>query len=150
MILDHLTNASLYQNLSPRIAQGLAALRTANLHLQPDGRYEIDGSRLFALVQRYDTKPAEQGKWESHRKYIDIQYLAQGTEVIGIAPLTQMTVTQPYSDEKDVQFLAGHGDKITLSAGMFAIFFPHDVHMPTLAVAQPEAVLKVVLKIAID
>lgn len=150
MVLDRLDNAPLYRSLSPRIAKALEALATGNYHAKPDGRYEIDGPRVYALVQRYNTKPHEQGKWESHRKFIDVQFMAEGVETIGIAPLTQMTVVEAYNPEKDVQFLSGHGDFVTVSTGMFAIFFPEDAHMPTLQADGPMAVVKVVVKIAVD
>jgi YhcH/YjgK/YiaL family protein len=36
-----------------------------------------------------------------------------------------------------------------LDAGMFAVFFPEDAHMPCILADGPEAVKKVVIKIAV-
>lgn len=147
MILDHLSNASLYRSLHPRLARALEALSDPSLMTRPPGRYELDGQRLFAMIQEYTTKPADEGRWEAHRKYIDVQFVASGCEVIGHAPLSNLKIVEPYNAEKDVMFLAGPGTLLRLDAGMFAIFYPHDAHMPTLAVSTPEAVRKVVIKV---
>jgi YhcH/YjgK/YiaL family protein len=113
------------------------------------GRYELDGDRVFALVQRYHTKPREQGVWEAHRRYLDVQYVAAGIECMGVAPLQNLTVTQPYAADNDCELLAGNGDLVTASASTFAIFFPQDAHMPCLACGEPSPVVKVVVKVAV-
>jgi YhcH/YjgK/YiaL family protein len=150
MILDHLENATLYYRLGDRLAVALRALQKPELLRADDGRHELQGADVFALVQRYDTKPRDQGRWEAHRRHIDVQYVVSGTEVMGHAQLAGMTVTEPYNAEKDVVFLDGQGNFITVAAGMFAIFHPHDAHMPGLAVAVPAPVHKIVIKIRVD
>jgi YhcH/YjgK/YiaL family protein len=111
--------------------------------------YDIDGDTVFALVQRYDTKPREKGLWEAHRRYIDVQFVASGIESLGWAQLGNLTETQPYSAEKDCLLLAGSGDVVTARAGDFLVFFPEDAHMPCLAHDQPSPVLKVVVKVLV-
>jgi YhcH/YjgK/YiaL family protein len=149
MILDHLANASLYFNLHPhpRIARALQALGDPGFLAKAPGRYELEGEKLFAMIQEYVTKPAEQGRWEAHRRYIDVQFVAAGVEVIGYAPLPELQVVDPYDAEKDVMFLQGTGSLLRVDAGMFAVFYPHDAHMPMLAVSAPQMVRKIVLKV---
>lgn len=150
MIVDHLSNVRLYASLSPRIAKALAALQKGDLQQAADGRYPIDGEDVFALVQQYQTKPAEQGKWEAHRKYLDIQYVISGTEAMGYTTLDQMKVKEPYNEQKDIVFFEGQGDRVTVRAGMFAMFFPQDAHMPTLSPATGENhVRKIVVKVRV-
>jgi YhcH/YjgK/YiaL family protein len=112
------------------------------------GRTDIDGDNLFALVQEYDTKPAEQGKWESHRKYIDVQYILSGRERMGFANIYRMDLGE-YLPEKDFQGMGGEGNYVDLSAGDFAIFFPEYGHKPGLCATAPEKVKKVVIKVKI-
>jgi len=81
MIYDNIENASRYTGLSKLIATGLSTI-PSYLGCDP-GRYEIDGDDLFLLVQHYDSVPAENKKWETHRRYIDIQYIESGCESIG-------------------------------------------------------------------
>jgi len=98
------------------------------------------------------TKELHQGRWEAHRRYIDIQYLVSGIERIGYTPVANLALTTPYDEDKDVAFYQGHGDILTLEPGMFAVFFPHDAHMPMLCEAggSPKQVRKIVVKIPVE
>ena len=117
----------------------------------PDGRHAIDGERMFAMPQSYETAPATEKKLETHRRYIDIQYLISGEEIIHHAPAERLVVTEPYNDERDVVF---YQDPVGLSAtllrpGDFTIYFPHDGHKGGCMNTTPVAVRKVVIKIAV-
>ena len=151
MIFDRLHNAGLYENLHAGLKTGLALLAAPAVLSLPDGRHLIDGQRLIAMPQRYDTRLASAGKWESHRRYIDIQYMVQGDEVMGWANTSLLKVTEPYDPARDVAFHQGAGSLIQVPVGYFAIFYPQDAHMPCLAVNDlPSPVRKLVLKIALD
>jgi len=125
-------------------------LETNDITQLADGKYELDGANLFAIVSSYDTKPKENGKWECHQKYIDIQYIASGIELIGHAPIASMAVSEAYDDNRDVAFLVGEGNYVIVPQGYFTIFYPQDVHSPNLAVKESVAVKKVVVKIKLD
>jgi biofilm protein TabA len=149
MVLDRLDNAAPYQALLPRLRQAFDFLRSADLAGLPQGRHDVAGNDLFALVQEYRTKPGSEGFWESHRKYIDVQYVVAGVERMGYANLATLAVRQPYDADKDLLILDGSGDFLTVGAGMFTIFAPQDAHMPCLAAGEPAAVRKVVIKVAV-
>ena len=85
MILDHLDNALLYGGLGQRIAVGLAMLNEDRVRNAAPGKYQVDGDNLFYVVSEYETKPVEEGKFEIHRRYMDIQYIVSGCECIGVA-----------------------------------------------------------------
>jgi YhcH/YjgK/YiaL family protein len=61
-----------------------------------------------------------------------------------------MQETIAYSAERDVAFYTGQGDWLTLAAGMFAVFFPQDVHRPGAQAGPPTVVKKVVMKVALQ
>lgn len=149
MILDSLTNALLYAQLSPRLAEGFRFLRSADLKTLPVGRIDVAGPAVFALIQDYRTKPVEQGFWEAHRRHIDIQYVVSGAERIGHAPIDTLRVTDAFDDDKDLIKFAGSGDWLTLREGQFTVFFPQDGHMPSIQLDAPAPVRKVVIKVAI-
>lgn len=149
MILDSLKNAHLYTNVSERIALGLKYLQETDLAALEPGKYEIDGTNVFAAVSAYDSRTLDLGKWEAHKKYIDIQYIVSGAEKMYYANISNMVETTEYNEAKDIMFYKGEGDALTVSAGNFAIFFPEDVHMPNIAVDSPAAVKKVVVKVAL-
>lgn len=145
MIIDHLDRASQYLPLSPLLAPCLEFLRT-RADAQ-DGRYDLRGDDLFAMVQTYDTVPAAEKQWEAHRRYVDLQVVTDGFELMGYAPLDALTVVTDHDDAKDVAFLGGHGSFVRLDAGMFAILKPQDAHMPGVCVTTPQRVRKVVFKL---
>ena len=147
MILDKLENASLYAPLGLRFAAAFEFLRREDLATLPAGRYEIQTSDVFALVQDNVTKLGLT-TYEAHRKYADIQYLVRGFERMGYANLEQLKVAKPY-DENDDYLLAegGGGTLLEMRAGLFAIFFPQDAHIPNMAAREPSQVRKVVIKV---
>ena len=149
MILDLLSNASLYGGLPAGIVKALDFLQATDLEALPLGKTVIDGERLFALVQDYTPKPPSVGKFEAHRRYWDVQYVARGVERMGWNTLSRMTVSEEYADERDVGFFTGSGNWFYVPAGMFAIFGPSDVHMPGVSVEGCSAVpvRKVVVKV---
>jgi biofilm protein TabA len=149
MIIDHIHNAGTYEKVGERIAEGLKYLAGTDFSNMPNGKVEIRGQELYAMVMSYDTKARDAGKWEAHRKYIDIQYVVNGSEKVGFCDVADMTIAQAYDKEKDCAIFKGTGDFVTLSAGTFAVFFPHDAHMPGIAEGAPASVKKVVVKVAV-
>lgn len=147
MILDKIKNFSEYfQNDSPFI-KGYKFITEQEPGNLPDGKYEIDGENIFALVNTYTTKNASEKMPEAHRKYADIQYIVYGKENIGYAHLNGQKITKPYSEEKDIIFYDEVSFYFTLAAGSFAVFFPGDLHMPGIICGEPEEVKKVVVKV---
>ncbi|OIO02021.1 MAG: YhcH/YjgK/YiaL family protein [Elusimicrobia bacterium CG_4_10_14_0_2_um_filter_56_8] len=151
MIIIDLENAEF--RISPRgpLGKALEFLRRPGLENLPDGKYGIDGERVFAMVQRYETIALPEPRFEAHRKYIDVQYVAAGAEIIGCAPLPVMAVSEVYDEEKDICFGAVPGGSWTpllLEAGGLAVLYPEDAHAPRLAAGAPGAVIKIVVKVA--
>lgn len=150
MIFDTLANKETYSAISPKIKKALDYLAQTDFNKMEPGRYDLDGSNIFALVQKYDSIPESQGKWEYHKNYIDIQFIASGTEKIGFQNINKMKPDVPYDSEKDIAFVSGTGDFVTLEKNSWAVFFPQDAHMPKVALNnKPEKVTKVVMKIKI-
>ena len=148
MILDKLENSKLYEKLHPLFAKAFEFIRNTDFSGLTDGKYEIENDKLFAMVQEYKTKDETEGKPEAHRKYIDIQYIHSGVELIGIAPLKGNTLISD-EPEKDLAFYESETSLIRLEAGMFAVFFPDDLHMPGIKPEQASKVKKVVVKVLI-
>lgn len=147
MIFDHIKNSQSYAQMGPRMALALETLANTDWATVPEGRLDVKEDEVFALVQRYTSRPIEQGKWEAHRKYIDVQFVAAGQERIAFAQLDEMSVDQPYDEKRDCMLLQGLGQFVTVPAGHFMILMPHDAHMPCIADGLPKAVTKVVMKV---
>ncbi len=148
MILDKFSNAASYEGLHPSFSRAFAWLASYD-PTTPDGRYEIGGPDLVAIVQRYVTAPVGEKKWETHRVHGDIQYIVSGAEEIGYALRESLVVKTPYNPEKDAEFYedpTGSPSRIKLSEGAFAIFLPQDGHQPGVMIDQPASIHKVVIK----
>ncbi|NWG13989.1 MAG: YhcH/YjgK/YiaL family protein [Acidobacteria bacterium] len=152
MIYDRIENACLYAGISSRLAKAFEALNDDGLVNGPDGRREVDGEAIYCLVQRYRSRAPERCNLESHQNYIDVQFVASGEEVIRHAHRDALEVSQPYDPASD-RALYVPSDRMTalrMGPGTFAVFFPHDAHMPCLQADKPADVHKVVVKVRID
>ncbi len=115
-------------------------------------RYDIDGDNLYAPVSEYMTKNEEDAKYEAHQKYIDIQYVVSGKELIGVALISKKKDTiEPYDAVKDIEFLTvSQGENRLALPDRFFIFFPEDAHRPGLKDGDNSPVRKIVVKVKID
>jgi YhcH/YjgK/YiaL family protein len=147
MLIADLSESTLLPALPGRFQRAIDFLRTADCAALPDGRHDIDGDAVFALVQEYTTRPLAECRWESHRRYSDVQFIVRGVERMGVLDLAHARVREPYDEARDVAFYQPGTDAVTLHAGMLAIFGPADVHAPGGAAQTPDTVKKVVVKV---
>ncbi|EMG36461.1 putative protein, YhcH/YjgK/YiaL family [Desulfocurvibacter africanus PCS] len=149
MITDVVENWSQY--FGDRLDDALEFLRKLDAS-SPDGEFQIRGSDLFARVFGYHTRPRDQNNMEAHRRYIDIQAVLSGAEILEWHPLEGLTALSPYSPDKDA-ILLGRPERpqglTVLSPGRFAAYFPQDAHMGQIAFCAPEPIRKVVFKVAL-
>ncbi|HTU27033.1 MAG TPA: YhcH/YjgK/YiaL family protein [Pirellulales bacterium] len=130
MILDRLDQAARYEVLHPRFAAAFQYLRRPDLAEIAPGRYEIDGSRLFALVNVDPGRGPKGTRLEVHRRYVDIQVSIDGRERMGWRPLAECrTPAEPYDAARDRALFADEARLwFPLEQGEFALFFPDDAH----------------------
>jgi biofilm protein TabA len=118
------------------------------------GRHVIDDDKIYANVAEYQTQPKSQRRPERHEKYVDIQCIVKGTEKIGVGLLENAgQVAEDCLKERDVIFYKSMENEtdMILNAGMFAIYFPWDVHRPNCNGSDEcNGVRKVVVKISVD
>jgi biofilm protein TabA len=127
-------------------------LKDSDLPKLEPKRYDIDGDNLFATVSEYLTKNEETTNFEAHRKYIDIQYVISGKEIMNIAPLSSVKdIIIPYDATKDIEFM--NVDRVVnhlATPGRLFIFFPGDAHRPGLKDGVSSQVRKIVIKLKIE
>ena len=114
------------------------------------GKYELEGG-AYVSVQEYTTKARSEAKYEAHKKFIDIQLILSGRELIAVTPIEKMEIKDEYNETKDVMFFQ-HNDECTdyvLEAGDFLILYPQDVHMPGVCVNERSLVRKIVVKVPV-
>ncbi len=124
-------------------------MKTQDLENLAVGKYPIDGDNAFASVTEMVDKNFVDTKWESHQKYIDLQYIIKGKEKIGIAPSAGAKIINPYNASKDVaNYEINDANYATAVPKFFFLFFPADAHRPNIKVNE-EKVKKLVIKILV-
>jgi biofilm protein TabA len=129
--------------------KAFAFLKDNDLQKLANGKYTIDGDNVFATVTEDSTKGFDKTKWESHRKYIDLQYVIKGEEKIGVCPVAKATVTNAYNEKKDVANYTAEGKIYTAVPGTFFIFFPTDAHRPNITTGGNNVDKKIIIKIKV-
>lgn len=152
MILDTLENASLYENLVPGFAAAFDWLRRHGGEAT-GAPVEIDGERVVARPSEYETHPRSPGKFECHRRYIDIQFVAKGEEVVEVEAPGKLVPAVPYDEAKDVAWFSSDEPRtaLPLGAGSFLVLWPHEAHQPGISPAAGALhVRKVIVKVAVN
>lgn len=125
-------------------------MRRNDLAELPEGWVEL-GEGVRASVQHYSTSPEQELSFETHERFFDVQYLAEGLEFVGVCTREGLEVRNPYDEENDVTFyqdplLAG---RVLLRAGDYVVLAPEDAHKPRCAAQAPMAVIKIVVKVPV-
>ncbi|HDL4361432.1 TPA: YhcH/YjgK/YiaL family protein, partial [Mannheimia haemolytica] len=132
-----------------RLCKKLKSLDLVNLEL---GWQELENG-IRMNVMSFETTPAEGKKAELHRKFIDIQLLIDGEEMIEYG-LSQPDLSKydEYRDEDDYQLTAEIDDKnnLILKPNMFAIFLPYEPHKPGNSVNGNKTLKKLVVKVPVE
>lgn len=101
MIIDKIENASLYSGLNVRLKKALDYIQQTNFDNIPVGRHEVDGDLIYAMVFEYKTKEANESSLEAHQKYIDVQFMIAGNEVVGYTTLNNQKAVKSYDSNDD-------------------------------------------------
>lgn len=147
MILDRIENSGKCEQISPAFSQAMKYLYEHRDGQMEADRVELSGD-VYIMRNAYATKEETECGFEAHRDFIDVQYMASGSECISWAPKESLT-EKAYLEQKDFYQLEGDGTKIELKAGQFMIFFPDDGHMPGVKCGESAPVIKLVAKIRV-
>lgn len=153
MLLGDLSRADYAKSLPPVFARLCEKLKNLDLVNLPLGWQDLEeGVRMN--VMEFETSPAEEKKAEIHRKFIDIQLLISGEEMIeyGLSE-PDLALYDEYRDEDDYQLTdkIEHKNELILQPNMFAIFLPYEPHKPGNAVGgQNKLLKKLVVKVPVS
>ena len=151
MIYGHIKDlASSFAWLPTPLNTAVEHLKTTDFAALPAGNYELQGNDIRVQVIDMLTRPQADARPEVHRQFIDVQFLVQGAEKIGVAADTGHNLV--FSDqltERDLLLYTNVDNEstLTMTPGSFAVFFPTDVHRPGCVVDQPQTIRKVVIKV---
>jgi biofilm protein TabA len=153
MIQDRLDQASRYHALHPLFARAFAWAGEAANRARPDGRHDLDGDDLYAVLDSGTTGAPTDKRFESHRRYIDIQVNLAGGEIMEWTPIAGLAIADDFQPGADLRFYLPPSRGITrllVRPDEFAIFWPTDAHKPCChPEGQPAPFRKIVFKVAV-
>ncbi|MCC8067123.1 MAG: YhcH/YjgK/YiaL family protein [Clostridiales bacterium] len=143
MILTRMEQLSGYESLVPGIQSALTC--ALEQRQAAPGRYELENG--FFMIQKGMTNPVETVRFETHRRFVDVQILLEGSELLVWERADQLIVSDPYDETKDLELYTGNGSAIQILPGMSYIVFPEDAHKACCHEDSPSEYLKLVLKL---
>lgn len=134
MIIDNIKNAEKYVKLHPSFKAAFEALFEITPET-PDEKITVDGDNIFVNLATYTNKNVDECLFESHKKYIDIQYVITGGELIDVCEADNLKATDDRLDTDDIAFYENTDVFSTayLGGGDFVILFPGEAHRPCVA-----------------
>ena len=134
MISGRIDDKQFWVTCPTAIQQMLELLSDPAIEQKGEGRHEVNGD-MFYVLMHYDSAPLEQVPPETHKKYIDVQFVRRGQESMLWAPLRKeeskqngepgSQISVPYNPEKDVQYyqLPSPYTLLPCPAGSVNVFF---------------------------
>lgn len=152
MIIDKIEHLQAYGLTERQCGLIQDFIREAGAKMPPEGRYELDGDKLFVLVQCYETREKSAGKMESHKAHLDLQYMMDGEELVFLNFADELNVIEDQTPEGDFVFYRTPDESVCakLKTGMFMLMYPWDAHLPCCRINGPSPVKKLVFKIRLD
>jgi len=122
-------------------------LKTHDLNTIAKGKYPVDGDNVTVSVTIDSSRNLDKTNWESHRKYIDLQYVIEGEELMGVCPVEDAKVTNEYNEKKDAANYTAVGKIYPATNDAFFLFFSSDAHRPNITPGGNKPVKKIVIKV---
>lgn len=147
MITDSIKNRALYEKSHPLFNKAFDFIEEYMKNPLENGSYKICGDDVYANI--FDCTTKTDGVYEAHRKYIDIQFIVRGKEKVKCEYIDRLTPTCEFNEEGDYGFYeATEGNtEFVFEEGYFAVFYPQDGHMPSIAIGEPSTTKKIVVKV---
>lgn len=154
MIFGNVTSKEDISSYPIAIQKAIQFLKDTDLINMEPGKYELDGEDMILQVLDVMTGDRSIMRPEVHRKYIDVQYLAKGEEKIGCYPdYGNNEIEEELLETRDIIFYKNNSQaretELEMEEGSYAIFYPHDVHVPAIAKNEPMTIRKIVIKVSV-
>ena len=151
MIVGQLSAVAKQKSILPgAVVRAIEALQKLDLEKIEPGRYELEGDKLFYLVQDVELKTLPESRAEAHHAYADIQIPVTAGERYGFAlPQPALQPKEDMLSEKDLAFYPDPDNEsfIDVQPGAYLVFLPFELHRPCLAIGEKQTVRKVVVKV---
>lgn len=151
MIVAKRKDAADYRGLHPMLDRALDCLNDEFLQTVGTESTHVDGQKLYATLNLFETLPDDKLFFEAHREYLDIHVVLAGEERMDIADTAALTLdegaSKPENDFYAFCDKAPAHQSVVLKNGDFLVAFPADAHRVKGQVKGPSEVRKIVFKI---
>ena len=150
MTISTLSTCERYYAFGQGFKKAFEFLKHNDIRNMELGRHDIDGDKVYILVQEYVSKTIDNCGLEAHSKYADVHYVAEGFEYLGYTSLERAgkPITE-YNPKADAVFFEKECQYILLQKGDIAIVFPEDAHMPQKRALVSTPVRKACIKVLV-
>lgn len=137
--------------LQQRIEKAVTYIKGLNIENVKTNEKIIVNDDFYYSVQVYNTKPENECMLESHRNYVDVQFVLSGCERMDIADISRLALKEEYNSEKDLMFwnIPKHLSSVTLNAGDIIILYPENAHRGAIFENDNSKIVKIVGKVCI-
>ena len=150
MIYDTLSQLALYRGLHVNLDRAIEHCLQTDFHQQQEGKYEVDGDKVFYFIQNNQLNTAPSDELEVHENYLDLHFLLEGHERIGYGKEI-VAVRRPFDKAGDIGFVSCQQiHSLEIDQRTFVIFFPKEPHQPNQYADKEPLVRKCVFKVLID
>lgn len=154
MIIGNIEHLDLTPYLPQKLKYAIELVKQQINDNTENGRYSIDGDKVFYMVSETLSRTQEEGKYEYHAKYIDIQIVLSGQECMAVSTLPPHSeIIEDKLINGDIAFVKAPIEEtmFVLQPKDFVIFYPYEVHKPLCIVGgKTEKIRKVVVKVSLD
>lgn len=150
MIIGLLSDLEKQKSLLPAaVVRALEILQQKDLASMEAGRYEVEGDKLFYMVQDAMPRFMDGCQAEAHKLYADIQLPISALERFGVALPQDLVPTDDRYEASDIAFYPTPANEffIDLQPGSYLFFPPEELHRPCVVVTEQKPIRKVVVKI---
>lgn len=155
MIFGNIKSNENISSYPKAIQKAINYLKENDLVAMAPGRYELDGDNMILQVLDVETSERSNLRPEVHRTYIDVQFLAKGKERIGCYPdMGNNEIDEELLETRDIIFYKNNENVretyLEMEEGSYAVFYPHDVHIPAIIKDESMTIRKIVIKVKVS
>lgn len=124
MVIDYFEHYKIYTDLIPELKDGIDFIN----RIKNNGPGKYVEKDMLAIIEEGQTSDISSRSFESHKKYIDVQYIVKGEEEIYWEKVDKLSASAAYDNEKDISLYNGRGQMLQIKEGMLYILFESDAH----------------------
>ena len=154
MIVGLLSDVSAQKSLLPAVlVRSIEALMKLDPGRIEAGRYELEGDKLFALIQDVESRSFEESRTEAHSKFADVQIPLSASERYGFSlPQAVLALIEDRMEANDIAFYERPSREffMDIDPGAYVVFLPNELHRPCLTITEKTPIRKAVIKVHRD